>query len=57
VAKCKIKTGEELFYNYGIRDKEILWRISNAKAMVKAKPKPKKNRVTLMSPIKSCGSQ
>ena len=38
VAKSNIKT-EELFYDYGVRDKEIQWLVSNAKAMAKAKQK------------------
>ena len=57
VAKSHIKMGEELFYDYGVRDKEIPWLISNAKAMAKAKPQPKKNRLKLRCPIKGCPSQ
>jgi len=57
VAKCHIKRGEEFFYDYGIRDKDIPWLVSNAKAMAKPTPKPTKNRVKLFCPIKNCPSQ
>ena len=43
VAKCSIKTGEELFYDYGVRDKGIPWLVSNAKDMVKQSISPKKS--------------
>ena len=47
VAKRNIPAREELFYDYGVRDKEIPWLISDGKAMVQTKPKPKKNRLKL----------
>ena len=34
VAKCHIKSGEELFYNYGIKDQRIPWLKSDAKKIV-----------------------
>ena len=45
---CNIQAGEELFYDYGVRNKEIPWLISDGKAMVQTKPKPAaaKNRVS-----------
>lgn len=62
VAKRHIKAGEELFYDYGVRDKEIPWLISDGKAMAqetcKIKDKPaKKTRRKLKCPIKDCLSQ
>ena len=61
VAKRNIVAGEELFYDYGIRDKEIPWLISDAKAMVQTNTKPAaahtKNRLKLKCPIRDCPSQ
>ena len=59
VAKCNIVAGEELFYDYGVRDQEIPWLISDGKAMVRTKSKPAaaKNRVKLKCPIRDCPSQ
>lgn len=64
VAKCNIKAGEELCYNYGVRDKEIPWLISNGKAMV-SQPEPSKTpaaakkttRLRLLCTIKGCSSR
>lgn len=54
VAKRNIDAGEEPFYDYGVRDEEIPWLISDGKAMVEAKPKPAaKNRVKLRCPIRN----
>ena len=57
VAKRNIKAGEELYYDYGVRDKEIPWLISDGKSMAQTKPKPKKNRLKLKCPMKDCKSQ
>ena len=66
VAKRNIKVGEELFYDYGVRDKEIPWLISDGKVMAHAvqtkSTKPvaacrTKNRLKLKCPIRDSPSQ
>ena len=68
VAKRNISKGEELFYDYGVRDKDIPWLVSDGKAMANTKQmKPTqdqpaaahstKNRLKLKCPIKDCPSQ
>ena len=65
VAKHDIKEGEELFYDYGVRDKDIPWLISDGKAMTceskrpssTAAEKKQKNRFKLKCPLQDCMSQ
>ena len=58
VAKCNIRQGDELFYDYGVRDEEIPWLVSNAKVLQCSKTNKKlKNRVRLNCPVKHCISQ
>ena len=40
VARWGIKTGDELFFNYGIRDRELPWLKTNAKKAATKLPPP-----------------
>ena len=68
VGRHDIKEGEELCYDYGVRDKDIDWLISDGRAMThepKPSPEPKPgpaqkkkaNRIRLKCPLQGCLSQ
>ena len=52
VAKKPIQQGEELFFNYGLREKNISWAVTDAKKVAKQLPSLKTSKHKISPPKK-----